>query len=80
MRQMGATAKALLITAAAKNWQVSENECHAENHFIHHSSGKKVGFGDLVETAKTVEDPVTRAWLFRHALDAVLRLDAMLKQ
>ena len=57
MRQMGATAKAMLITAAAKNWQVSENECHAENHFIHHSSGKKVGFGDLVETAKTVEVP-----------------------
>ena len=57
MRQMGATAKAMLITAAAKNWQVSENECHAENHFIHHSSGKKVGFGDLVETAKSVEVP-----------------------
>lgn len=57
MRQMGATAKAMLITAAAKNWQVSENECHAENNFIHHSSGKKVGFGDLVETAKTVEVP-----------------------
>jgi isoquinoline 1-oxidoreductase beta subunit len=57
MRQMGATAKAMLITAAAKKWQVSESECSAENHFIIHSSGKKIGYGDLVEIAKTLEVP-----------------------
>lgn len=57
MRQMGAVAKAMLITAAAKKWQVPENECSAENHFIIHSSGKKIGYGDLVEIAKTLEVP-----------------------
>jgi isoquinoline 1-oxidoreductase beta subunit len=57
MRQMGATAKAMLITAAAKKWQVPESECSAENHFIIHSSGKKIGYGDLVEIAKTLEVP-----------------------
>jgi isoquinoline 1-oxidoreductase beta subunit len=59
MRQMGATAKAMLITAAAKKWQVSESECTAENHFIIHPSGKKIGYGDLVNIAKNLEVPKT---------------------
>ncbi len=58
MRQMGAMVKAMLITAAAKTWQVPEAECTAENHFIIHTSGKKIAFGDLVETAKTLEVPM----------------------
>jgi isoquinoline 1-oxidoreductase beta subunit len=57
MRQMGAMVKAMLITAAAKTWEVPEAECTAENHFILHSSGKKIAFGDLVELAKTLEVP-----------------------
>ena len=57
MRQMGATAKAMLITAAAKTWNVPEDECRAENHFIIHTSDKKIAFGDLVEIAKTLEVP-----------------------
>lgn len=57
MRQMGATAKAMLITAAAQTWNVPEEECTAENHFVIHISGKKLGFGELVEVAKTLEVP-----------------------
>lgn len=57
MRKMGATAKAMLITAAANTWEVPESECHAENHFVHHSSGKKLAFGELVETAKSLTVP-----------------------
>ncbi|XMO85875.1 xanthine dehydrogenase family protein molybdopterin-binding subunit [Algibacter sp. AS12] len=57
MRQMGATVKSVLISAAANTWNVPESECRAENHFIIHSSGKKIGYGDLVETAKTLEIP-----------------------
>jgi len=57
MRKMGAMAKAMLITAAAQKWQVPTSECNAENHFIIHSSGKKIAFGDLVEIAKTLEVP-----------------------
>lgn len=59
MRKMGATTKAMLISAAAKTWQVPESECTAQNHFIIHISGKKIGFGDLVEMAKTLEIPTT---------------------
>lgn len=57
MRQMGAMARAMLISAAAQEWQVAEGECTAENHFIVHSSGKKIAFGDLVDSAKTLEIP-----------------------
>ncbi len=57
MRRMGAMAKVMLITAAAQKWQVPESECSAENHYIIHTSGKKIGFGDLVEIAKTLEIP-----------------------
>jgi len=57
MRNMGAMAKAMLISAAAKKWQVPESECTAKNHFIVHSNGKKISFGDLVEIAKTLEVP-----------------------
>jgi isoquinoline 1-oxidoreductase beta subunit len=57
MRKMGATARMILIAAAAKKWQVPQSECRAENHFIIHTSGKKIGFGDLVEIAQTIEVP-----------------------
>lgn len=57
MREMGAVAKAMLIEAAAQKWQVPVAECHAENHFVIHSSGKKIGYGDLVEIAKTLDVP-----------------------
>lgn len=59
MRNMGAMTRMMLISAAAKNWQVPESECSAQNHFIVHTSGKKVGFGALVETAKNLPIPTT---------------------
>ncbi|MDO6761199.1 molybdopterin-dependent oxidoreductase [Tamlana sp. 2_MG-2023] len=57
MREMGATAKAMLISAASKTWKVPETECVAENHFVIHTSGKKIGYGDLVSTAITLDIP-----------------------
>ncbi|MCF6214495.1 MAG: molybdopterin-dependent oxidoreductase [Flavobacteriaceae bacterium] len=58
MRQMGATARAMLISAAAQKWHVPEKECFALNHFIHHKpSAKKIAFGDLVDKAATLEIP-----------------------
>ena len=34
MRKMGATAKAMLIAAAANKWNIPKTDCKAENHFI----------------------------------------------
>jgi isoquinoline 1-oxidoreductase beta subunit len=59
MRKMGAMTRMMLITAAAKTWQVPETECVAQNHFIIHSSGKKIGFGELVDLVQTLPVPTT---------------------
>jgi isoquinoline 1-oxidoreductase beta subunit len=57
MRKMGAMARMMLISAAAKKWQVAESECTAQNHFIIHSSGKKLGYGELVDVVTTLPIP-----------------------
>ena len=58
MRKMGATAKMMLITAAAKKWNIAETDCKAENHFIiHKKTNDKIFFGDLVEEATKVQIP-----------------------
>lgn len=50
--QIGATARQLLLQAAAGRWNVPMGECYAENGFaVHRPSGKKLGYGDLVEEA-----------------------------
>lgn len=54
----GATAREMLIEAAAKKWNVSKSECYAENgSVIHKPSGKKFGYGELVEDASKLTPP-----------------------
>lgn len=54
----GATAREMLIAAAAKTWNVPATECYAANGtVIHRPSGKKAGYGDLVETAAKMPVP-----------------------
>ncbi|MCR9016754.1 xanthine dehydrogenase family protein molybdopterin-binding subunit [Aquiflexum gelatinilyticum] len=57
MRKTGATARHMLIAAAAKKWEVSPAECHTENSQVLHSSGKKIDFGDLVAEVKDMPLP-----------------------
>ena len=58
MRKMGATAKAMLITAAAKKWNVAEVACKVENHFvINTNNNDKIFFGDLVEDVTKIPIP-----------------------
>ncbi|MEH6583154.1 MAG: molybdopterin cofactor-binding domain-containing protein [Halioglobus sp.] len=57
MRQLGASARSLLEQAAAKSWGVPVAECRADNHRVVHSSGKALGFGELVETASQLPAP-----------------------
>ena len=58
MRKIGASAREMLIAAAAKQWAVPEAECYADNAKITHKpSGKSVGFGELVETASKLDVP-----------------------
>src|SRR5436190_8997235 len=54
----GATAREMLIEAAAKKWNVNKSECYAENGYvIYKPDGKKFGYGDLVEEASTIKPP-----------------------
>ncbi len=58
--RMGATAREMLIEAAAKKWKVDKNTCYAENgNVIHKPTGKKFHYGELVEEASKIEPPQT---------------------
>jgi len=58
MRKLGATARAMLITAAATKWQVDESELKTENHYVvNATNGKKIFYGDLVNEASKVAVP-----------------------
>jgi isoquinoline 1-oxidoreductase beta subunit len=48
----------MLIDVAANQWNVSTSECYAENgQVIHRPSGKKLGYGSLVEKASKLPPP-----------------------
>src|SRR4051812_45632375 len=54
----GATAREMLITAAAQKWNVPATECYAESGtVVHRPSGKKLGYGELVEAAAKLPVP-----------------------
>ncbi len=55
---LGAAAREMLIVAAATKWNVPASECHAEaGQVMHHKSGKKFHYGELVLDASKLETP-----------------------
>ena len=57
MRQIGACARTMLESAAAKRWGVPATEVKAVNHeVVHSASGRKIGFGELA--ADAAKEPV----------------------
>ena len=58
LRTAGATARYLLIAAAAKKWNVDASECTAANSFvIHNKTGNKLSYGELAEEASKIIVP-----------------------
>ena len=58
MRRVGASAKEMLITAAAAKWNIPAEKCYAENAIvINRNSGAKFSYGDLVADAKKLKAP-----------------------
>jgi isoquinoline 1-oxidoreductase beta subunit len=56
--KLSATAREMLIQAAATKWNVPATECHAADGFvIHTSSAKKLNYGDLVIDASKLQAP-----------------------
>ncbi|MBT1695957.1 molybdopterin-dependent oxidoreductase [Fulvivirgaceae bacterium PWU4] len=56
--RVGASAREMLLEAAAKQWHVPASECFAENgHIIHRATAKKLSYGALVKDAATITPP-----------------------
>lgn len=56
--RMGASAREMLLEAAAKKWNVEKATCYAENgHVIHRPTNKKFHYGELVDEASKLEPP-----------------------
>jgi isoquinoline 1-oxidoreductase beta subunit len=57
LRKVGATAREMLIQAAAETWKVDKSSCRAVRGFVVHKSGKKLSYGKLAETAAKLPVP-----------------------
>jgi isoquinoline 1-oxidoreductase beta subunit len=58
LRESGATARLMLVRAAAAQWGVPATECATELHtVVHKPSGKKLGYGELAAAAAKLEVP-----------------------
>ena len=58
MRQVGATGRAMLISAAAAKWGVPAKDCATEPHFVvHTASGRKLGYGEVAAAAAKLPVP-----------------------
>ena len=58
LREAGGTARAMLVTAAAKDWSVAENTCSTEKgEVIHKATGRRARYGSLVDKAAALPVP-----------------------
>jgi isoquinoline 1-oxidoreductase subunit beta len=57
LREAGASARTVLVSAAADTWKVPAGECTAANGMATHKSGKKLAYGALVAKASTMKAP-----------------------
>jgi isoquinoline 1-oxidoreductase beta subunit len=58
MREAGATARFMLIQAAAQQWSVPAAECETDLHVVaHRSTNRRVGYGELASAAAKLPVP-----------------------
>lgn len=66
MRQAGATARLMLVQAAAKQWGVPVAECTTDLHVVvHKASGRTLGYGALASSAAKLPVPQKEALQFK---------------
>src|SRR5215510_12659371 len=62
LREAGATARMMLIAAAAKRWGVDAMTCRAQDgEVIHVPTGRKLGYGELAADAAKTPAPTSVA-------------------
>ncbi len=57
LRQTGATARQMLVNAAAARWNVDPSECTTKEGVIKNANGDKLGYGEVVHEAALLEVP-----------------------
>lgn len=58
LRKAGATARAMLISAAAANWKANPATCRTENsQVVHDATGRRLSYGQLADKAARVAPP-----------------------
>jgi len=80
LREAGATARAMLVTAASQTWNVAENTCSTEKgEVVHAASNRRLRYGALVDKAAALPVPKNVALKnpkqFRLAGQSLPRLD-----
>ena len=62
LREAGATARMMLISAAAKRWNVEPSSCRAQSGAVIHSpTGKSLKYGEIAEDAARIPVPTNVA-------------------
>ncbi len=57
LRQAGASARHMLVEAAAQKWEAKAEDLKVENGKILHPDGREATFGELAEAAASIEPP-----------------------
>jgi isoquinoline 1-oxidoreductase subunit beta len=66
MRRVGATARVMLIAAAAQRWSVRAEDCVALKHTVtHRPTGRTLGFGELALAAGKLKVPPAKEVVLR---------------
>ena len=84
LREAGATARTMLVAAAAKRWDVDANSCRAQDGEVTHApTGRRLSYGELASDAATMPVPASVALKspdeFKLIGTPVKRLDAPAK-
>ena len=65
-REAGASARSMLVSAAAAQWNVPAAECTTSNHeVVHQGSGRRLGYGALVPAAAKLAVPKAESLQFK---------------
>ena len=65
-RRAGASARTMLVSAAAAQWNVAPRECHTESHeVVHQASGRRIGYGALAAAAGKLAVPKPEELTFK---------------
>ncbi len=69
LRMAGATAKRMLVNAAAKEWEIDPSECSVSEGVISNGKGDKLTFGAVAKAASTMDVPKEEDVVLKEAKD-----------